>query len=424
MNLSRNISISSFYFFVLFFTFKTTEGQIKEISAEENGVVNLRVDPSIASGGNTSDIFDDIKYIPLETNNECKFGKISQLEYVDGHYIILDPETNSILIFTENGKFVSKIKRRKDVPIIKFSINKWYKNIIFVDDNFRSVSFYDFKGNFIRKQENTDLNVLGIFALNFEYIGAETVLSYDTYRDFKVGSKYFQPFSRSLIRFAKGNGSVFANGFLYNDIDAKIDVLYGATNQLTNFGIDTARFFVKPYTFDIYTITPNAIAHNYHITLPVNISLPSDFLTNKVYTNKHAEFIKSHPNLIYRIDNCYKIKDNFLFKASSLSSYKEDNLILNLVSGSLIAYKHITPDWKSFYLPIFDSMTSGFENYGIGYCDGINIFTWLTSFKMLEAFNGNKELNPKYDSALSKYFSKATKDSNPVIVRLRLKNEL
>ncbi|MFY0255136.1 6-bladed beta-propeller [Chitinophaga sp. 30R24] len=406
------------------FTWNKGFGQLKEIQNNNEGVLTLRIDPTNASGGNASDIFEDIKYIPLETTSESQFSNISQFDIFNGRYIILDHATNCILIFKEDGKFLSKIKGKRNTIIHKFVINKWLGEIGYIDNTFQILTICDIDGKFIRQQDISDIKILGIFNSNFAYLGPDVVVSYDPYRDIKKGSKYFQPYSRALIRYAKSNASVLATGFHYGEEEAKIDVVSPPTSPLTNYGIDTAYFFVKPYSFNIYTITPNTINYSYHLAFPANIALPSDFLTNKLYTGKREEFIKTHPNQIFSLNNCYKINDNLLFKAATYYSNNEDNLILNLKSGNLIAYKHILPDAKSFYLPLFDNTNSNFDNYGLDFCDGKYSYTSLTSFAMLKAHNENKSLNAKYDSTLLNYFAKSNKDANPVILRLQLKNEL
>jgi hypothetical protein len=70
----------------------------------------LRIDPSSARGGTVSQLFDEVNFIPLETIKESLFGRIDQLEVTDKYFVILDDNTNSILIFDKTGKFHAKIK--------------------------------------------------------------------------------------------------------------------------------------------------------------------------------------------------------------------------------------------------------------------------------------------------------------------------
>lgn len=82
----------------------------KVIPIDTSNVQILRIDPSNATGGNASEIFESIKYIPLQTTKESLFGKIGQLEITDQYFIILDQSTNSILFFNKDGTYHHKIK--------------------------------------------------------------------------------------------------------------------------------------------------------------------------------------------------------------------------------------------------------------------------------------------------------------------------
>ncbi|RZL13073.1 MAG: 6-bladed beta-propeller, partial [Pedobacter sp.] len=50
----------------------------------------LRLDPSTARGAAASQVFDEVKFIPLETTKESLFGSISQFVVTDGNYIVYD----------------------------------------------------------------------------------------------------------------------------------------------------------------------------------------------------------------------------------------------------------------------------------------------------------------------------------------------
>src|SRR5689334_22569280 len=80
------------------------------IPVDSSKTETLRIDPSNAVGGNASDFFTEVNYIPLETTGESLFGSISKLEITDDYFIIFDYNTHAILIFNKDGKFHAKIK--------------------------------------------------------------------------------------------------------------------------------------------------------------------------------------------------------------------------------------------------------------------------------------------------------------------------
>lgn len=50
---------------------------------DSTGMVTLRIDPQTARGANVSQVFDEVKFIPLETTKESLFGSINDLKIVE-----------------------------------------------------------------------------------------------------------------------------------------------------------------------------------------------------------------------------------------------------------------------------------------------------------------------------------------------------
>jgi hypothetical protein len=384
----------------------------------------LRIDPANAIGGNVSDIFDLVNYIPLETTTESTFGSISQLAIVNDYYVILDRSTNSILFFTKAGKFHAKIKGKTSSPsymIWKFLINKWTKQLA----NFTDIVYCDFDGKVIKTEKAEDPQTSQRNYWRGYFISKNEILSCSDYRNLDSLSKGYTPAYRSLIKYFKSDGTIYSTGLPYTRAEGKIDVLGSLASPLTNFGNDTTFFFSKPYANNIYTITPNTIRLSYKLVFPLANSLPVDFISNTDYNGKRIFYIEKNRSSIFYISNCYQLGSNLLFKTGSYSATRENNLIYNLKSGDLIAYKHILPDEQSFFLPIYDEIGSSFENYGISACDGEYLYTSLSSlcvFKAKEDNVADKKL--KYNAVLTDYFAKSTKDSNPVILQLKIKSDL
>ncbi|RYE36341.1 MAG: 6-bladed beta-propeller, partial [Sphingobacteriales bacterium] len=133
----------------------------KIIPIDTSKKVTIRVDPANTMGGNVSEIFASVDYIPLETTSESTFGRIEQLEVTDDRFIILDENTNCILIFKKDGKFVAKIKGgdkkypgghsfHYSVKISDFKLNRFTREIMFssfnMDTRITTWHFYDIDG--------------------------------------------------------------------------------------------------------------------------------------------------------------------------------------------------------------------------------------------------------------------------------------
>ncbi|PUZ24939.1 hypothetical protein DCC81_11520 [Chitinophaga parva] len=381
----------------------------------------LRIDPSNAMGGNVSDVFSLVNYIPLETTSESIFGNISQLEILNGYYIILDYDKNAIFIFTLNGKYHSKIQGKPHSPIYKFLINKWTNQIIYTSDNYRTVTYCDLNGKVIKTEKNMSSNGIPNIYLNSHFISEDQLLSYDQYRNIDSTSKYFTSYTRSLLRF--GN-PIHAIGMPYSQQYAKIDILSTTVGPLTTFGNDTVFLFAKPYSYDLYFVSPHCIKQVYKLVFPQASSLPADFLTNSEYDFKRIDFIQKNPEMIFALNNCYLLGNNLLFEASSYKARQDDNILYNLESGNVIAIKHILPDSLSYNLPIIDLVSANFENIGFAYCDGSYIYTSLSSLCLFQTRDANGINQKTMPEILQSYFKKGTSKDNPVIVQLKLKANL
>lgn len=398
----------------------------KVIVPDTSNAVTLRIDPSNANGGNVSDIFESVNYIPLETISESIFGMISQLEVTQDHYIIYDEDTDCILIFNRSGKFHAKIKGKSEslgYKINSFRINKWTNQIVYSNNGCKTLIYCDFNGKVVK---TIDAGLLKSNKINLSssfFTGPDDMISYTKYFPLDTLTEK-GPSSRSLITFIKGLHTVYAKAFEYGAAESKIDVSSPGIGPLTNFGNDTTFFFSKLYDYSIYTVTPGKIALSYKFIFPFSSSLPNNFLRSFNLDGGIIPYIYSHKETIFWINNCYKTGNNLLFEASVFGSYNEDNLIYNLKSGNLIAYKHILPDEHSFFLPIYDPLGISFSNTGIAACDQIYIYTSVSSLSMFIARDENKSRKIKYTPILTEYLTKGNKSDNPVILQLKLKENL
>jgi len=391
------------------------------IPIDSSHVTQIRIDPENAMGGTVSDVFKEVKYIPLETKPESLLGNVSQLAILNDHFIVLDHDMNAIFVFSQAGKFHAKIKGKPGIKIQQFVVNKWTNQIVYSGDNFQTMTYCDIDGKVVKTTQNWIPEAGPVIYLYSYFIAADQLLQYDQYRNTDSSSKYYRPYSRSLLRFGT---PIQAIGFPYSAAQAKIDVLTHGIGPLTTFGNDTTFFFSAPYENTIYTVTPNRIEQTYKLIFPQQISLPNDFMTNSVYDQKRISYIEKNKQLIYCLNNCYQIGYNLLFCASSYVSQQEDNLLYNLQSGNLIALKHILPDAQSWYLPFYDNVSSNFNNIGLAYCDGNAVYTSVSSLMMFKSKMENKELKVVFPPELETYFKKGSAKNNPVIVQLKLKEEL
>ncbi|MGF7082981.1 6-bladed beta-propeller [Mucilaginibacter sp. UYCu711] len=399
----------------------------KIIKVDSSHVMTLRVDPSNAVGGVASDFFSEVNYIPLETTKESLFGSISKLEITDDYYIILDQNTHCILFFTKTGKFHTKIKSSEGSPIYDFSVNKWTKQIIYTRDNYKNLAYCDYDGKIIKTTKlGGETAKDEVTQYSFYFIAPDKIVGQNYQNTLDSTDKYYKTFSKSLIVYAMDNHKVYAQGLPFKKSTGKVEYAWTGLGPLTSFGVDTAYFYSKMWDYSIYTITPNAIQFTYKFHLPMFSSLPNDFMTNALYADKKYEWLQKNRDVIYGLGNFFRTGNNLVFKTFSENGYnnKEDNLIYNLKSGTLIAYKHIQQDERSYFLPIYDPTGYTFNSSGILACANGYIYTSVSAVGLYKGYNDNTEQKVNYPPALAEYFKKGSIKDNPAILQLKLKDDL
>lgn len=415
--------------FLLMMFSLSVSAQIK-YKVDSTTVMNLRIDPGNSTGGVASVFFTEVNYILLETTKESLFGSIAKLEVTDDYYIILDYNTHSILFFTKEGKYHTKIKSTEGSTrdfIWDFSVNKFTKQVIFTRD-YKTLIYADFNGKEVKTLKMDAETAKDEFnSWQYFFITPDKAVNPNYYNTMDGNDKNLRTYSKSLILYTNENHKVYAHGLGYSKAESHATeegYISNGLGPITNSGVDTVLFYSKIYDNAIYAITPHGIKFSYKIIFPMYGSLPIDFVTNPEYDKKRIEYIQKHPNVINSISNVFRIDNNLMFKAGVWGDNEEDNLIYNLKSGSLIAYKHIQQDERSCFLPIFDKVGRNFSSQGMLACRNGYLYTSISSLGMFKARDENVEQKPKYNQVLTNYFKKGNLKDNPVILQLKLKSEL
>jgi hypothetical protein len=397
----------------------------KLVKTDTSHYTTLRIDPANASGATVAEVFDDVKYIPLETTPQSLFGSIKQLEVTEDCFIILDKSTNCILIFKKDGKFRAKIKGSADdarFPIRNLAVNKWTKQIVYSGDAGNSFTYCNFDGKKIKTVNYPDATQSEVYPNQFFFIAADKMINYAGFDDADSIKLNYKPFSRSLLQYTENIRTVYAMGITYTPAQGKtLDI---ASNQFTYQGRDTTFLLSKVQPYSIYTVTPHTIKLSYKFIFPLLSSMPDNFVQNRNDPFATLNYFQAHDKEVFALENCYKLGNNLLFQASTWGKYKEDDLILNLKSGALIAYQHISPDEQSYFLPLYDEKGRTTGTRGFSYCDGKNVYVGISSLGMFTANNDNKDKHIKYNTVLANYFTKGNIKNNPVILQLKLKDKL
>jgi len=382
----------------------------------------LRIDPAAARGAAASQVFDEIKFIPLETTKESLFGSISQLKITDGNYIIWDYDTKSILIFTNEGKYRAKVngnkiekdpddKDRQD--FYGFTIRKENDKSLIQVSAGKNLFYFDLDGKLVRKAK----------AGENEYYNSNLKFSDGTEVDRGYLEKKGTDSTYYDLGIVKDKKRVEAY-FPYNIDRYKNDQFYSSGESITNYGVKDELFFVNTYEYNIYKITPKKLLLNYRIIFPANNSLPPDFKENPIYKGKRQEYFEKFPKAFYAMGSPYKIGDNLFFKVSNWSWGPSERkaFIYNLKSNAVTSISDIEPDSLSQFLPITDAgVHYDFANRGFLLFEDEHFYTSYSSLVLFNFKEQNAGKERKYDPALTEYFKTQNKKSNPVIIQLKPK---
>jgi hypothetical protein len=388
----------------------------------------IMLDPSSGVGGTASQIYDEVDYIPLETTKESLFGEISQLQITDKYFIILDKETDAILFFNRDGSFHHKIN--------KFPFDEKYLSRIESAQGVRAGSILEsFSVDPIKQQlfihpHPVWVQNLYIFSFEGKRIGKLNLPAHtQDYIFLKDGTQYykqFRPFSLSKldgyhpydVLLSRDSGRInkylFPVNFKYA---ALLDDMSMHFSYLNYSGNQYQCFYTPDLDNNVYELDSTGIKHQYQFIFPIQYSLPKDFGYDSIYTHKRRSFLKDK-SLITNFMGFFKIDDYLILDCVNGNRF---NFLYSLKTKRLLLLDHILADDKSYYLPIFGYSNSFSQ---ILACDGKSIFISIPSFIMFQDKELTADKHPKYNAGLGNYFNTQNRKGNPVIVQLKLKENL
>jgi len=375
--------------------------------------VTLRLDPDNARGGTATQMFDSIRFIPLETTRESLFGSIDQMEVTDSLFIILDTRGHSILLFRRNGKFFTKITTGGGTKYFYYFTLDRSANEIIVSNNYANgLLVYDFQGRFLRKESYPG-------EISSLYHFPDKTILYNLRRSAQLESSDHILFD---LCYSKGYNASIKNIKPYN---ARIeDGEYTSASNPFNFSGEAGScMFSIPFEYNLYQLNDTGILRKYQLVFPLRYSLPLNFSTDAVYRNMRAKYAYTSPQTataILAVERGYRYGEYLLFSTMSrqLSSGADYNFAYNLHNGSLISFSHVTGDSSSFYFPILSSQLERIDAI-----NNDNIFSSMAGFRLFSIKNSlDKKVN--YPESLQEYFTNGKKTDNSVIVQFRLKPNL
>lgn len=411
--------------FSFFFHFTT--------SAQEPQIV--RIDPGFASGAPVSQVFEKVKFIPLETTKESLFGTVNQLEISPDYFVILDFSTNAVLIFNANGTFHAKItpgngniysvqfeKEENRIRVlstnnkqleeqIRIKVETDYDGAIALLKRFSKVNYYDTDGKPLKvatsKEVLTPENLYSIklpggfsfsnFAVAGENMSQTTAFELNLYRDGQLFQSYF-PYNtkQDIARYGR---------YLSN------------TAGFSRSQDDTVVYFTRPLDYSIFELTPFRIIEKYRLIFTMKNTVPPSFFTDNISQNDRRTFFRDNPSMVTGLSDIHERKGRLFFRINNndWGRSRSANLLYHLRTGRLISLSQLSPDSLSSFLPVTDR-SFAYESFKA--TDETHFYTYISSLRMFGAIESNLSKNIPPPSDLDEYFKRGNKKDNPVIVQL------
>ncbi len=291
-------------------------------------VIEIRIDPFTAVGGLSTDLFDSIRYVPLETNKQSEFSTITQLEVTENYYVILDRKLNTLFFFNRNGKFSHKIdKNNKNAPfgwLSKFSLDR-SKNILEFRD-WQTPYTYTFKldGDFINVEKKVifrDFVLLNGFKVGYRI-------------DEKSDSSHFA----SILKYDATTDQLLGSYLPVDTVRKNVSQLNSGSSRYFYQSDAGPILFTQSYDYNIYALDFLGVPHErYRMVLPLQNTIPADLLTNPTYYGKWNDILRRDRRLIYSIKDVYVSGDWLTFY--TYPNIKWSAFLYNLATQELFNLK-------------------------------------------------------------------------------------
>lgn len=402
----------------------------------------LYIDPENAMGGTVSQVFDEIKYIPLETTKESLFGEVNRMVVTNKYFIVWDHYTNAILIFTREGKYHAKISGGK-WEIKEFSYDRQHQSITvscfdekslianpallqLIEKDMSQISrilrkyisfkVYDLDGKYSSEADYKD--IFGISNSMPVKMGENYTVLYDKY-----ANKTLPDSVSSQLRIFEGS-TLHKKYFPYN---MKKDIATcgslggrGSGGGLTPTKNDSIFYFTHSLDNTIYQLSPSELLSKYEMIFPLANSIPKEYFSDTTSAeNKREEYFEKHPDYITSIEWINYIGDLMFFDLR-YSSYNRRNLFYGLETGSLYDLSKVSGDSTNCFLPV-SKMAYGSTSIAF---EGGDFYLNLSSLVMFQAKDETAEKQSVYPDSLKEYFKNESRKSNPVIVQIKPKQTL
>lgn len=140
-----------------------TNNRVTFVDETGTTVIELRSKPSDQI--NLEAFVDSVKFVKLETTEECLIHRIGKVFVAEGRIIVLHHRTDEVFFFDERGKYITKISRKGRGPqeyhrITSIMFDPVNNHILVFCQQQSKLLFYDLDGKFVRAISDFSDNML------------------------------------------------------------------------------------------------------------------------------------------------------------------------------------------------------------------------------------------------------------------------
>lgn len=393
-------------------------------------VQTLRVDPAQAYGGMVSDYFSEITYIPLESKKQSVFGQVTQLTITDSSFVVVDDDTKAVLFFDLHGKFLNKVVSQNGHIPAEVILNKPDSQVLVLitrpnNPKFQIKSF-SYTGSFLAERTLDSALSKRISSAYFdreysafgynlaEISNTQKADSFHFWKIYKNSSLY-----KSLVGYdMKTNGALAILG-------TRMPIMV----RIPPIHPSGFFYYATPLDHRLYKITKDTAIAVYQFIFPASIQIDKKYLA--IRDLKKIDSISMvwnwfKPADVLQVGNIMGNQDNLFFMTQTASDaifnakgeVINRNFFYNLHNGRLVSLERITADGLSHFLPIIAPRV--INQKGVHYYNN-QLYTHVSSLEMFTAKESTESRKISYPPELQSYFKYQNRKSNPVIVKMTLK---
>lgn len=350
-----------------------------------------------------SELFSDLKYIKLETNQQSLIAQVSKIIPLKEQLIIVDKMATQILIFGKDGQFIKSIGKRGSGPgefagIEDVAVDEKDNRIYVLDNSGQQIFIFNLQNEYCGKKN------IDFIAREIEFIDNNILICYCDY----AANVNFEKKDMRPNLFLLDINSMEETPLLYTPSDIGVQEVNSPFSALSAYNDGCACLF-DILTNSVYIIDSDGITNSYKCNFgEKEETLKNDYIDKLRKQQLGAEQITpgaSYAPTYITVTSCISCTDYLLLTA------------INYSNGNVYQIAYSPESKKCLYAKAnriypLENDIDGIVPFVPYASDNKNIYGVIESYQLIEG-NGN----------VSKIIGNIKEDDNPVIVIAETKQQ-